>query len=122
MQNNFNILFVGDVIGSSGMRAIFLLLPRLIKKYKVDFVIVNAENANEGFGLNKKIVENLFNAGVQVITTGNHIWQNYEENEYLLKKEKRLLVPANYSVDLHKYYKEKVGELQDSCCKFTRKS
>ena len=69
------ILFLGDVVGISGCNKLIDSLPIQIKQNKIDFVIVNGENADEsGLGLNKKICEKFFDCGVNVITSGNHVW------------------------------------------------
>ena len=89
------ILFLGDVIGLAGCNAIIKYLPQQIKKKKIDFVIVNGENAAEnGLGITGKIADSLFNCGVNVITSGNHIWEQKETLTYI-KKENRLLRPYN---------------------------
>ncbi len=88
-------LLLGDVIGRPGCRALFMKLPQLIKRLRADVVIVNGENADEGFGLTRDIAGQLFSSGVHVITSGNHIWQR---DEFLptLKSDSRILRPANY--------------------------
>ena len=69
-----NILILGDIMGPSGREAVTKRLPNLIKQKKIDFVIVNGENAADpGVGITKKNTEDFFNAGADVITTGNHI-------------------------------------------------
>ena len=75
------ILFLGDVVGNIGCEKIIDNLSNQIEKYEIDFVVVNAENADEsGVGLTQKICENFFDSGVNVITTGNHVWdQRYNE-------------------------------------------
>ena len=89
------ILFLGDVVGSSGCLAVTKNLPGLIKKKKIDFVIVNGENAaDQGVGITEKISNDLFNSGVDVITTGNHVWDQKEALSYI-DKENRLLRPEN---------------------------
>ena len=89
------ILFLGDVVGISGCSKILNNLLDLIKKNKIDFVIVNAENsANSGVGLTKEICEDFFKCGVNVITTGNHVWDQKEIMNFI-DKEKRLLRPKN---------------------------
>jgi len=89
------ILFLGDVIGLSGCKAITQNLPTIIKKKKIDFVIVNGENAAEnGLGITNEIAMDLFNCGVNVITSGNHIWEQKETLTFI-KKEDRLLRPYN---------------------------
>ena len=89
------ILFLGDVIGPSGCKSVKNYLPQIKKKNKIDFVIANGENASEaGVGITEKITEDMFNAGVDVITSGNHIWDQKETIEHITK-EKRLLRPEN---------------------------
>ena len=90
-----NILILGDVIGPSGREAIIKKLPNLIKQKKIDFVIVNGENAADpGVGITKKNVEEFFKAGTDVITTGNHIWDQTETMKFITSEE-RLLRPQN---------------------------
>jgi hypothetical protein len=89
------ILFLGDVAGPSGCKAVQGYLPQIKKKNKIDFVIANGENASEaGVGITEKNAEDMFNAGVNVITSGNHIWDQKETIEHITK-EKRLLRPEN---------------------------
>ena len=89
------ILFLGDVVGVSGCSKIYNHLVDQIKTNKIDFVIVNGENAAEpGVGLTKEICEDFFKCGVNVITTGNHVWDQKEIMNYI-DKEKRLLRPKN---------------------------
>ena len=90
-----NILILGDIVGPSGREAIIKKLPNLIKKKKLDFVIVNGENAADtGGGITKKNTEEFFEAGADVITTGNHVWDQKETMEFITS-EKRLLRPEN---------------------------
>ena len=90
-----NILILGDIIGPSGREAIIKKLPNLIKTKKIDFVIVNGENAaDSGVGITKKNTEEFFEAGADVITTGNHVWDQKETMEFITS-EKRLLRPEN---------------------------
>ena len=89
------ILILGDIMGPSGMRAIKERLPELIKVKEVDFVIVNGENAaDDGVGISKKNLDEILAAGADVITSGNHIWDQKETTEFI-KSEKRLLRPEN---------------------------
>ena len=89
------ILFLGDVVGISGCSKIMNNLLDQIKKKKIDFVIVNGENADQtGVGLTKEICEDFFNCGVNVITTGNHVWDQKNIMSFI-EKEKRLLRPKN---------------------------
>jgi metallophosphoesterase (TIGR00282 family) len=89
------ILFLGDVVGISGCSKLMSNLKHEIKSKKIDFVIVNGENAaSQGVGLTKEICLDFFNCGVDVITTGNHVWDQKEIMEYI-DKEERLLRPKN---------------------------
>ena len=89
------ILFLGDVVGISGCSKIMNNLLDQIKEKKIDFVIVNGENAAEaGVGLTKEICEDFFNCGVNVITTGNHVWDQKDIMSFI-EKENRLLRPKN---------------------------
>ena len=89
------ILFLGDVVGNSGCSKISENLLDEIKKNEIDFVIVNAENADEtGVGLTQTICENFFNCGIDVITTGNHVWDQKDIMKFI-EKENRLLRPKN---------------------------
>jgi len=89
------ILFLGDVVGISGCSKLMNSLLDEIKLKEIDFVIVNGENAAaKGFGLTKEICQDFFNCGVNVITTGNHVWDQKEIMEFI-EKEERLLRPQN---------------------------
>ena len=89
------ILFLGDIVGISGCSKLMNNLMDEIKSKKIDFVIVNGENAaSQGVGLTKEICLDFFNCGVDVITTGNHVWDQKEIMEYI-DKENRLLRPKN---------------------------
>jgi len=89
------VLFIGDIVGKPGRKAIRDGLPDLVSKLKIDFVIANAENAAGGFGITKSVGEEIFALGVHVLTSGNHIWDKKEAVTYIVK-ESRLLRPANY--------------------------
>ena len=90
-----NILILGDVVGPSGREALIKKLPKLIKEKQIDFVIVNGENAADtGVGITKKNTEEFFEAGTDVITSGNHIWDEKETMEFITS-ETRLLRPEN---------------------------
>jgi len=88
------ILFLGDIVGNPGRRALKTFLPELLEAFKPDFVIGNAENAAGGYGLTEKIAEELFGLGLDLLTSGNHIWKR-EFLPYLSRTE-RVLRPANY--------------------------
>src|SRR5690606_20439307 len=89
------LLFLGDVVGRSGRQAVLSHLPRLRADLACDFVVVNAENAAAGFGLTGAIARQLFEAGADCLTTGNHVW---DQRELLgqIDAEPRILRPANY--------------------------
>jgi hypothetical protein len=89
------ILFIGDIVGSPGRRAVKQLLPGLIEEHSLEFVIANAENASGGSGIIPKVAEELFNSGVDVLTSGDHIWKKKEIFE-LIHHEKRVLRPLNF--------------------------
>ena len=89
------ILLLGDVCGPPGMKIIKLKLKEIINEKKIDFTIVNGENAAEnGKGITKNNFKELIESGVDVITTGNHIWDQKEILE-IIDKEKKLIRPAN---------------------------
>ena len=90
------ILFLGDVVGSSGCSKLVEDLPSQKKQREIDFVIVNGENADEsGVGLTQKICEKFFLSGVDVITSGNHIWDQKDIMKFI-ENEKRILRPKNF--------------------------
>ncbi len=90
-----NILVLGDVMGLSGRKALKKNLAKIIKSNKIDFSIVNGENAaDDGKGITKEIAEEFFSQGIDVITSGNHIWDKHETINFI-EKENRLLRPAN---------------------------
>ena len=90
------ILFLGDVVGSSGCSKLVENLPSQKKQREIDFVIVNGENADEsGVGLTRKICEKFFSSGVDVITSGNHIWDQKDIMQFI-ENEKRILRPKNF--------------------------
>jgi metallophosphoesterase (TIGR00282 family) len=89
------ILFIGDIVGKPGRDLIRVGLPALVDHHAIDFVIANAENAAGGFGITREIGEQLLDAGVDVMTSGNHIWDKREALDYI-GIEPRLLRPANY--------------------------
>jgi hypothetical protein len=93
--NRVNLLFIGDIVGQPGRRAVKELLPKLREQHALDFVIANGENSAGGSGITPKIADEIFSAGVDVITTGDHLWDQKEVME-LLANEKRFLRPLNY--------------------------
>ncbi len=89
------ILVLGDIMGPSGRNAIKKKLPKIISENKIDFSVINGENAaDDGKGITKDIAEELFSLGIDVITSGNHIWDKQEITTYI-ETENRLLRPAN---------------------------
>ena len=108
-----NILFLGDIVGNTGCNAIKNNLSKILKKTHADFVIVNGENSHSsGVGITENISNEIFSCGVDVITTGNHVWNQKETLEHI-KNEKRLLRPYNMSDDLpgrgYEVFKSKNG-------------
>ena len=89
------LLFLGDVVGRSGRRAVLDELPRLRARYKLDFVAINGENAAGGFGITEAILEELVGAGADVVTLGNH---SFDQKEALvfIERHHQLLRPINY--------------------------
>jgi metallophosphoesterase (TIGR00282 family) len=89
------VLFIGDIVGEPGRKAIFRNLDRLKDELGLDLVIGNAENAAGGFGVTAEVARELFGLGIDVLTTGNHVWDKRETLDFI-RDEKRLLRPANY--------------------------
>jgi 2',3'-cyclic-nucleotide 2'-phosphodiesterase len=90
-----NILFIGDIFGSPGRRIVADHVEDIVKSNQIDLAIANAENAAGGFGITPSIAEDLFSLGIDVLTTGNHVWDKRELYDYL-NRQPRLLRPANY--------------------------
>jgi 2',3'-cyclic-nucleotide 2'-phosphodiesterase len=95
MNKETAILFVGDIVGGIGKRTLLAKLPGLRERLAPDFVVVNAENVAGGFGITPKVADDLFAAGVDAITLGNHTYRHREIYPYL-DAEPRILRPANY--------------------------
>ena len=89
------IIMLGDVVGPPGLRAVFTHLPSFVKKTNADLVVANGENAQRGFGIGKAELEALLGSGVNVVTSGNHVWERAEAAE-ILASEDALLRPATY--------------------------
>lgn len=94
-METFRILFLGDIVGEPGRKAVIEHLPALRKELQLDFIIVNGENAAGGRGITPRIAIDLLRAGAAVITTGDHVWDQPEIVDYL-PTEPRLLRPINY--------------------------
>jgi len=88
------VLFLGDIVGRTARHEVIDQVPALREEYKLDFLVVNCENAAGGFGVTPKICEALFDAGVDVLTTGNHVWDKPEIIPYI-ETQPRLLRPLN---------------------------
>jgi 2',3'-cyclic-nucleotide 2'-phosphodiesterase len=89
------LLFLGDVVGRAGRRAVLQELPRLRTRYRLDFVVINGENAAGGFGITEAILEELLSAGADVVTLGNHAFDQKDALVFIERHE-RLLRPINY--------------------------
>jgi 2',3'-cyclic-nucleotide 2'-phosphodiesterase len=94
------LLFVGDVMGKPGRRALLSILPRLVDHHRTDYVVVNVENAAGGFGITPEIMDELSDLPIDCFTTGNHVWDKREGLD-LLDRDPRLLRPANYPEGNH---------------------
>ena len=113
------VLFIGDIFGEPGRRAVARAVPKLVGQRQIDIVIGNGENAAAGFGITPELAEELFDLGLAVITTGNHAWDKKEILDYF-PREPRLLRPANYpdgvpghgSVVVESASGEQIGVLQ----------
>ena len=102
-----NILFIGDIFGRPGRTIVQERLPELVRQHSADLVIANCENAASGFGITPPLAEELFDLGIDVMTTGNHVWDKREIIEYFQMADgnphspaRRLLRPANYAPNL----------------------
>ncbi|WNY65043.1 TIGR00282 family metallophosphoesterase [Borreliella carolinensis] len=103
-DSTIKTLIIGDIIGESGLKKVFFNLKNIKNKYRIDLVIANGENSSKGFGITPEIANNLFRSGVNVITTGNHVYSNCKINDYL-NKQTYILRPNNFSnlLDGHGY-------------------
>ncbi|MCE5251404.1 TIGR00282 family metallophosphoesterase [bacterium] len=90
------ILFVGDIFGKPGKYAASVFIPKIVGERGVDLCIANGENAAGGFGITDNIAQKMFSYGIDVITSGNHIWDRAEAHQILERESVRLLRPANY--------------------------
>ncbi|MFW0883675.1 TIGR00282 family metallophosphoesterase [Candidatus Acidulodesulfobacterium sp. H_13] len=97
LDDDIKILFIGDIIGKPGRLTVKMLINRLIDKFKPEFIIANGENAAHGMGITPDIAEFLFDLGIDVLTTGNHIWDQKSIIPYI-NVHSKLLRPANYSL------------------------
>jgi metallophosphoesterase (TIGR00282 family) len=90
------VLLIADVIGKPGRRLLEMYIPSLIQTEELDFIVANAENAAHGFGVTPEVAEELLRIGIDVLTSGNHIWDKREIIDFI-NKDGRLLRPANYA-------------------------
>lgn len=102
-----NILFVGDIFGSAGRRIVAEHMGHVREAHSVELTVVNAENAAGGFGVTPSIAEDIFDLGADVLTTGNHVWDKKELQDYLksaaaesTERPRRVLRPANFAPEL----------------------
>jgi len=95
-----NILVVGDVVGKPGREAVIKLVPQIRKEYKVDMVIANGENAAGGVGITQATAEEMLNAQIDVLTTGNHVWRRRDVLPYL-DSNAPIVRPLNYPPGVH---------------------
>lgn len=89
------VLILGDIFGRPGRKIVAQYLPELVDKYQPELVVANGENAAGGFGLTRKVAEELFASGIHVLTSGNHIWDQKEMYTYI-NQDPRILRPGNY--------------------------
>jgi len=96
MPEVINILVIGDIIGRAGRRALQEHLPKLIDSHSIDFTVANGENLAAGFGLNRRLADEMFDLGVDVLTNGNHCW---DQRDFLneIDEDDRLIRPLNFS-------------------------
>jgi len=96
MSEMLNILAIGDIIGKAGRRALNEHLPSLIENHAIDFVVANGENLAHGFGINKKVASEMFKIGVDVMTNGNHCW---DQRDFLalIDEDDRYVRPMNFT-------------------------
>ena len=97
--NTVRVLYIGDVVGKPGRVAVRELLDSVVDRYNIDLVAANAENVAGGFGVTEATTDELFAAGVHILTTGNHVWDKKEGLELLASEPERILRPANYPPD-----------------------
>ena len=96
MSEPLNILVIGDIIGRAGRRALGEHLPTLIDMHRIDFVVANGENLAHGFGLNESVASEMFKIGVNVLTNGNHCWDQRDFLD-LIDEDDRFVRPMNFT-------------------------
>ncbi|MEA2031502.1 MAG: TIGR00282 family metallophosphoesterase [candidate division Zixibacteria bacterium] len=112
-MSEFTIMFIADICGKAGRQATAHMIKPMREKYSVDFVIANIENAAGGFGVTPEMARKAFTYGIDLQTSGNHIWDRYEIRSYI-KTNAKLLRPANFppGVPGNGYYIETVGDFK----------
>ncbi len=95
MGDTIGVLFISDIVGRPGRAAVRKILPVLRREHAIDFCIANGENASGGFGLTPQVVDEFLEQGIDVLTSGNHVWDR-KEILPVLEDDKRVLRPANY--------------------------
>ncbi len=95
MGKKATVLFIADIVGEPGLQIAEKLLPGLLKQYQVDFCLANGENVTEGKGISDRDLARLLGMGVDIVTSGNHIWDTFKSVN-VLRKDNRVLRPANY--------------------------
>ena len=89
------VVFIGDIVGKPGRAVLAETMPRIKKKYSPDLIVANGENSAAGFGITRNVLKELFDTGINIITSGNHIWDKHE-TETWIAEEDRILRPANF--------------------------
>lgn len=95
MNNCINVLFIGDIVGLTGLELTIKLINTFKEQYKIDFIIANGENVTDGKSISEQDAGVLFHAGINIFTGGNHLWDRFQIKPMLVK-EKRILRPMNY--------------------------
>ena len=95
MKDTINILAIGDIVGKPGRTLVRDLMPALIRNYGIDFIVANGENAAGGAGITSSITMDLLTYGIDVITTGNHVWDN-KDVEAIIENERVFLGPRTF--------------------------
>ena len=95
MPAQLNILFIGDIVGKPGLEMTTTILKSLLEKYRIDFCVANGENLTDGKGLSEEDAKKLFDLGVHVITSGNHVWDRWDSRK-VLGGNRNILRPMNY--------------------------
>ena len=104
------ILLIGDIIGKPGRNAVRALVPGLRREHELDLVVANGENAAAGFGITAETAQELFESGVDVITTGGHVWDKKEVIPYL-DEDDRILRPLNYPPGVPGHGHKRLGDM-----------